>query len=272
MKKLINRLAIAYPSGNTTAVVFDDIESVDTKELNDSILKTWKSQSKSLPEIEQCCFAQKPHDKRAAIRIEMFGGEFCGNASRSVVWLVNKGRNSQGFIESSGVGGLLSYQIKDGDVKLQMPLPSTLNLTEVVNEGTLVHLDGISHLVVTEHAADNPQSPRDLLTFLLKTNKYGLSARPAVGVSYFHPNTGKAEFCVWVNTIDTIFDETACGSGTSSIGIAIALKNQTSRSLPVRQPSGETIMAHTVVENGRILNSFIEGKVKIIYDGELKLS
>ena len=51
----IERLVVAYPSGNATAVVFDKLEDVDRKSLNDRILGSWKTQNPDKPEIEQCC-------------------------------------------------------------------------------------------------------------------------------------------------------------------------------------------------------------------------
>jgi diaminopimelate epimerase len=99
-----------------------------------------------------------------------------------------------------------------------------------------------------------------------------LADKPAAAVSYYDPISGKAAFCVWVNEVDTIFDETACGSGTSAIGIAVAVMRGASVELPVVQPSGETITTKAIYSAGTITKSFITGKVKVLYDGELKLT
>jgi histidine racemase len=268
MKKLIKRFVVAYPSGNTTAIIFDNLESIDKKQLNEAILKTWKAKYPDLPEIEQCCFIEKPSNPKSIARMQMFGGEFCGNASRSAVWLLTEGRNSPGYIEVSGTKELLAFQVKDREVTIEMPLPKYAKLVRSVPEGTLVQLDGITQLVVT----DKTQRPRTLLTTLLKDGKYSLAEQPAVGVSYYDKSSGRADFCVWVNTVDTIFDETACGSGTCAIGISLAVEAQNSVSLPVIQPSGETITTQAIFENGCVTRSSIAGKVRILYDGEFTLS
>ncbi|NGX54217.1 MAG: Diaminopimelate epimerase [Chlamydiae bacterium] len=266
---LLKRAAVVSPSGNITAVVFDQLLKSDRKALGDSIMGIWKSQRPD-QEIEQCCFVTKPENPRAIGRVEMFGGEFCGNATRSVVWLLTEGKDYSGLIEVSGVSKPLAFEVKGGEVAVEMPLPPAgTTLVEPADEGTLVHLEGITHLVVTD---PNPkQTPRELLSKLLKANKYNLNSHPAVGVSYFNPTTGKAEFCVWVREVATIFDETACGSGTCSIGIVLASKDKRSIEQDITQPSGQVIQTRTDYAPSGVTKSWISGKVEVLYDGEYKL-
>lgn len=271
MKQAIKKLVVAYPSGNTTAVVFDDKESVSSKQLNSAILQTWKTNFPSQTEIEQCCFITKPNNSRAIGRVEMFGGEFCGNATRSVVWLLTKGANGSGYIESSGVKELLSYEVKNSEVEVQIPLPSHSQLVIPVKEGNLVELDGICHLVVTDPEARVSHSPRELLNNLLQKNAYRLRDWPCVGVTYYDGLTSKARFCVWVKEVDTIFDETACGSGTSAIGIVLATEQNSSVSLPVHQPSGENIITRAIFDQNQVTTSFIKGTVTVLYEGKMEL-
>ncbi len=267
--KSLKRAAVVSPSGNITAVVFDQLLKSDRKALDDSIMGTWKSQRPD-QEIEQCCFVTVPKTPEAIGRVEMFGGEFCGNATRSVVWLLTEGKDYNGLIEVSGVSRPLAFEVKDGEVAVEMPLPQAgMALVELADEGTLVHLEGITHLVVTD---PNPkQSPRELLSHLLKANKYDLNSHPAVGVSYFNPATGKADFCVWVKEVATIFDETACGSGTCSIGIVLASKDKRSIEQAIMQPSGQVIQTRTDYASSGVTSSWISGKVEVLHDGEYKL-
>ena len=95
-------MAVAYPSGNTTAIVFDQLLSIERKVLNDSIMRSWKATNPAEPEIEQCCFLTPALSSEAVARVEMFGGEFCGNATRSAAWLVTGGEDYSGLIEVSG--------------------------------------------------------------------------------------------------------------------------------------------------------------------------
>ncbi len=267
----LKRVTVAYPSGNATAIVFDQLLTADRKSLNDGVIGAWKARNDGSPGIEQCCFVTFANDPRAVARMEMFGGEFCGNATRSVVWLVTGGKNCEGLIEASGVERPLQFKVKDGDVSVEMPLPQKGKLTTEVAEGMLVQLDGIAQLVVTDKRIKQ-RDPREVLTELLRSNAYGLADQPAVGVSYYDPATGKADFCVWVKAVETVFDETACGSGTSAIGVAMATQKRSSIKLPVIQPSGETITTEAAFRGGKVSSSVITGKVGILYDGELVLA
>lgn len=271
--KTLKRAAIVYPSGNTTAVVFDQMLDTDRAQLNTQVMDAWKQKASSRPEIEQCCFVTVPQDERAVARVEMFGGEFCGNAARSVIQLVTQGRDYQGMIEVSGVDRPLTFNVKAGSIAVEMPLPRSGELTTEVDEGILVQLDGIAQLVVTDVEQQEKRSPRDVLQELLLQNKYGLADQPAVGITYYNSLSNKAEFGVWVKEVNTIFDETACGSGTCAIGIASSIKMRQNQKLEVIQPSGESITTEATFdgETGKVTSSNIAGKVAVLYDGELAL-
>lgn len=265
----LRRVAVVFPSGNTTAIVFDQRLGEDRALLNSSIMQSIKTSFPELPEVEQCCFVTVPTAPGSVARVEMFGGEFCGNATRSVIWLIAGGRDcTDGFIEVSGVKRPLKFNVTAEVVSLEMPLPDS-NLTELVEDGLLVRLEGITHIVVT----DRPEiDPRMLLERLLSSNRYALREESAVGVSCYSKETLEARFCVWVREVDTIFDETACGSGTSAIGVALATADSASVNADVIQPSGETITALTTYDPRRgVTESWISGNVKTLYDGELKL-
>ncbi len=270
----LNRLAVVYPSGNTTALVFDQLLDSNRQELNEGIMQAWKIEHPEESEIEQCCFVTIPNDSLSIARVEMFGGEFCGNATRSVIALLTKGQNYRGFIEVSGVTKPLQFKVKDGDIELEMPLPPANKVSKVINEGTLVTLDGITQLVVIDPEQRESQTARELLESLLAENKYGLGGQPAVGVSYYDEDSKKANFCVWVKEINTIFDETACGSGTCSIGVAVATSQGEDVALEVVQPSGEIIATSATVANGTelVTSSKISGPVSVMYDGRMEIA
>jgi histidine racemase len=265
----LRRLAVAYPSGNTTALLFDQLQGSDRKLLNDRVMRSWGAAKPESPEIEQCCFVMASSDPDAIGRVEMFGGEFCGNATRSAVWLLTNGQDYNGQIEAAGVRGLLRFSVDGGDITLQMPLPSQAQLLRAVAEGCLVQLDGIVHLVVTDGAVQGAATPRQMLDALLRANKYDLASQPAVGVTFYSYESSRAEFCVWVKEVDTIFDESACGSGTCAIGIAAATSSRESVRLPVVQPSGQVIITNAGYDQaaGQVQSSTISGVVDILYDG-----
>ena len=271
----LNRVVVAYPSGNTTAIVLDQMLDSDRKELNNRITKTWDETQPDKPEIEQCCFVTLPKDESAVARVEMFGGEFCGNATRSVIKLITDGKDYAGKIEVSGVKDPLDFKIENGIVDLEMPLPNDPNveLTTLVDEGVLVQLDGIAHVVVTDIDIKNKNTPRELLKKLLEINAYKLTEQPAVGVTYYDPETSESDYAVWVKEVDTTYDETACGSGTCSAGIAMAVSKGIDTKIDVIQPSGETISTEAIFDktSNKINESRISGEVSILFDGRYEL-
>lgn len=269
-KEGIKRLTVMYPSGNTTAIVFDQLLDQDREELNNRIMERWKTDYTEFPEIEQCCFMTLPRSPEAIARVEMFGGEFCGNATRSVIYALTGGNDYEGLIEVSGVARPLEFKIENEEITLEMPLPKELGIEEV-EEGTLVQLDGIAQLVVID--PKEARTPAQLLRELKNQAKYDLNTQPAVGVSYYDTTTSSTKFNVWVNAIDTVFDETACGSGTCAIGVAIATKRRESITLGVIQPSGETIKVNCIWDDikGQVTRAEIIGKVETLYDGPFSL-
>lgn len=269
----LKRVAIVYPSGNTTAVVFDQMINADREDLNSRVMSAWKDKEARQPEVEQCCFVTLPKNKDAVARVEMFGGEFCGNATRSVIWLITEGKDYQGMIEVSGVDRPLNFTVINGIVALEMPLPQDGNLATRVVEGMLVQLDGITQLVVTDTMIQQNMTPRELLNDLLEQNSYGLAEQPAVGVTYYDGITKKAKFSIWVNEVNTVFDETACGSGSCAIGVTSALDSKQNQDIEVVQPSGESIIAKVMFDSvtDSVVTSNIAGKVSVLYDGGLRL-
>lgn len=268
----LKRVAIAYPSGNTTAVIFDQRLNDNRQRLNNSIMESWKNSNSDQPEIEQCCFVTLPESEEAVARVEMLGGEFCGNATRSAIELITKGQDYQGKIEVSGVDRALNFNVKDQNISLEMPLPENGSLVTIVEEGTLVQLDGIAQLVV-DTPKNTAGSPRELLEELLAENKYNLASQPAVGVCFYDKLSEQAQFAVWVKEVATIFDETACGSGTCAIVVAETNNTKQNTRLNVIQPSGETITTEAVYdqEENQVTAANISGQVGVLYDGELEI-
>lgn len=265
-------VTIASPSGNVTAMVFDDDTGYDRKYLQSQLSKIW---DQKYPDkvVEQCCFVTAPHTIGPIGRVEMFGGEFCGNAARSAIWAITKGIDSSGTIEVSGVSNPLNFTVKDSSVMVTMPIPSTPFITEVP-EGLLVRLDGITHLVqfLEDETSHRHPVTEDHFHHLRQNNVYGFGELPAVGVCVYNVATQSATFKVWVKSVETLFDETACGSGTCAIGCAKAFIDKTSiHGMKVGQPSGEYIEVDVDYNNTDILSASIRGAVDILHQGSFSL-
>ncbi|MDR1816173.1 MAG: hypothetical protein LBR00_05855, partial [Clostridiales Family XIII bacterium] len=266
----LERVVVADPAGNITALVFDDLRHLDAAaraELNDAIIAAALRDVPGAPAVEQCGFvtadAAGGAGGAAGGALEMFGGEFCGNATRSVRHLLGA----------------------ENPVTVDMPLPAGgVRVREADGgAGWLVPFDGITHLVVTDAGQLANGSVRDTMLSILADNKYGFRDLPAVGVSYFDEGTGRAAFSLRVRDMDTIFSENSCGSGTAAIAAALAHRDGEGKRLRVIQPSGDALGAAAIYDRGasgggagdagtgRVKGVTTTGTVRILYDGPLTL-
>lgn len=261
------KLVVAYPSGNTTALMFGQVR-LNPISLNTKIMKFWKNTQPTMSEIEQCCLILPPNNLNSIGRVQMLGGEFCGNATRCAVKVLVGKANQSGTIEVSGSEEALKFQVRGGVIRLTMPRLKAPPIR--TKDGYLVCFDGIKHLVILDPLT--AVGAKTLIEELIRADKYGFGSSRAVGVCFYSSLTGMAKFAVYVKAVDTIFEETACGSGSASIAIARAVVSKKNQKLELRQPSGEIITATADIDKrGKILRSTISGEIKVLYEGEVKL-
>src|SRR6185369_17666614 len=98
MKKI--KVTILKPAGNDTALVEGIPARKDRKKINDKIMQLF-------PKVEQVGFYKTTRTPR----MEMAGGEFCGNATRSFAYLFFKGKKNKGLFKASGVSQFLNAGI-----------------------------------------------------------------------------------------------------------------------------------------------------------------
>ena len=112
MKKIIKNITILRPGGNDTALVPGlNWTKIEMKLINDRIMNLYKN-------VEQVGFIdlKKPE-------LQMAGGEFCGNATRSAAYLALKGKLGEINIKVSGVNKTLKAGIDlQGNTWSQMPI------------------------------------------------------------------------------------------------------------------------------------------------------
>ena len=73
---------------------------------------------------------------------------------------------------------------------------------------------------------------------------------------------------VYVSKINTLFYETACGSGTTALAIYESMKEKGSVNINVLQPSGMIINVKTKADSEKIDNVRISGKVNEYKEGD----
>jgi len=258
------------PGGNITVLVFAE---VPRKEQASVAKRIMASQS----DVEQVGFVEEPKDPKAVRRLQMMGGEFCGNATRSLGWVLWQKRwpgiGTSGrtvTLEVSGVTRPLSVEIHDKMVRVEMPIKRELSSIKSIRGQTVVELQGISHVVLHRPP---PKDAKEEANRLL--DELHLKTLEAAGVLFCEQCEDGVSMSpiVWVRETATLVEETACASG--AVCVALVESANTARSvdnLKVYQPSGSFITASVEFGKGQFLRAFIEGPVEILEEGELALT
>lgn len=253
----------ADPAGNITLFVLNPVAREQRGALAERLM--------ARPELkaEQVGFRCEPLQGCPA-RMEMMGGEFCGNATRAFGMLVARelGGASQVQVEVSGCEQPVTVDVdlEAGTARSEMPLPQWVKAVEAGGVvGTLVHLGGIAHLVVENVV------PSQTFFDQVEPLFAGLPGLDAYGVIFLEPETGKMTPLVKVPAANSLVWEGSCGSG--SLACAVAQSQSLQEGSFVReyvQPAG-VVQATVVRRNGQVTQAYIGGPVSLDEPQELEL-
>lgn len=245
----------ADPAGNITLFVLDPVPVGDRAGIAARIM--------ALPgsDAEQVGFVCPPVTGGAG-RMEMAGGEFCGNATRAFGMLMSQrlGGVPRVLVEVSGCEAPVSVDVdwSAGTARAQMPLPRSVRRVEVDGHpGTLVDLGGIAHLVVED-------VPPGLEFFQKAEPLFGtFPEADACGVIFLDARKGTMTPLVKVPAAGTLVWEGSCGSGSLA---AAAAQSRSAHDGPfVRtyvQPAG-TVEASVIRQGGKTVSAWIGGPVSL---------
>lgn len=217
------------PGGNTTAIVPGSFRIQKRQKIALKIIENNRA-------IEQVGFWMPSRYKQAAARLEMAGGEFCGNAARSLAALL--GRRKPYLLEVSGLPSPVLVEASKKKASITIPL-KTFNLrTDICT------LPGITH-VLKPNMIDKTAARNILgLRKLLKKDASGVIGYKKSSVSSY-----RIEPVVWVRDLKTLFAETACASGTMALAYFV-WKSRGINKLQITQPSGAVFT--TQIKNGQL--------------------
>lgn len=254
------KMTIIIPGGNDTALLEGIPPKNKRKVINDAVMKQY-------PNVEQVGFYTYDANKKLA-RLEMAGGEFCGNATRSLAYLLLNGKIGELRIKVSGTKQILRAGSKmKNTAYAQMPIFSSFSSVEKLEKDIYkVSLEGIIHIITQKPTIATEKALKVRAKNLLK--KYNLlSSTPASGVMFISTEKNKvtSDPIVWVRDIETFFYETACASGTTAIGLWKALgTNRSKIKLSIKQPSKKNISISVEKNNNTFRNAYIDGPIKTI--------
>lgn len=272
MKQPKNSLSfsICRPGGNNTCLIEKVIgDPKQRKEINDLAMRFY-------PDVEQVGFVNLDKDD---YRLIMAGGEFCGNATRSTAWLALRGQPGEIAIAVSGVQAKLKAGVTlNGEAFAQMPIYSDASRVypdKTDPDSIIVEMEGITQCIVPAVQIEglSAQEVKDKTIKTIKDKE--LDQYPAAGVMYCEKEGGNWKIypVVYVRDINTLFLETACGSGTTALGLVLALQEGKSiKDIQVIQPTGLPIKISVEYNGNQFGYAQISGPVEIIKSGSIETS
>ncbi len=261
------------PAENTTVLIINNI----AKEKYNFIAK--KILSYISLNAEQVGFIVKPKNTDSLCKLEMAGGEFCGNAvlaTGALMRFLEYSKKPDFKIETSDKESLNCFaeEIKPRIYKVKSEMPLKYNIQEwEYNEdlklkGVMVEFEGITHILLPGN--------KDLSDIVIKKIFKQLKKKKtikALGIIFYtgQDNSFKIKPYVYVPQAGSIVPERSCGSGSLALGIYIATKNRDTHCLEIKQPGG-VINVDIICENNRnfaLKKAFIETEVEITCKGEV---
>ena len=229
---------------------------------------------------EQVGYIESPADPAAAARLQMMGGEFCGNASMSLGALIardagiREGEVRSLRLEVSGCDGLVRCTITrhedawEGTVG--MPLPTAIEQVDLPAGGMeirapLVRMPGIAHLIIPAGIGLDEAALRRLLPEWTRA-----SGADALGALLWNAPSSFINPIVYVPSADTLVREHGCGSGTAAVGCWLASAAGKTYEAFIRQPGG-TILVRALVRYGAVAAVNISGTVTLVDEGSTEV-
>lgn len=261
------QITILRPGGNNTLLIKGLIkEPIKKKLINNQMMDLF-------PNVEQVGFYDFIPKTNIAT-LEMAGGEFCGNATRSLAYLLLNGKPGQIRVKVSGTTKELKAGIrKENTAFAQMPVTNFKLIKKLRTNLFRVDLEGITHLVYMQKRQTNTQNLKYYAFEILQRENLIYSV-PAAGVMF---TTDYEKFIelkpvVWVRDIETLFYETACASGTAAVGIWKSIQNKNKLTkVKVKQPTGKIIGAEITKKKDCLLDVYIDGEIELLETRKEKL-
>lgn len=257
------KVIICSPAGNITGLVLDRIPLNRQGKIARDLMQRFK-------EIEQVGYVTKATKPDALAKLQMMGGEYCGNATRALAYIITHGLvpfvyspklPTQFSLEVSGTSHLTTCLVNNQTVQIEVPLPSLTPIYQVCEDYHIVHLEGISYILVPRRAG-NMQEARHIL------NERDFKPLLAVGVVYYEHksrNIITIEPYVYVKKTRSFKHETCSASSAIAVSIKEAYqKHKSNFFYTIIPPSGIPLKTQVRRRGDMIEMALIKGPVKIL--------
>ena len=222
---------------------------------------------------EQVGFLEEATLPGARMRLQMMGGEFCGNATMSLAALLAfrenlpSGGEAVYPLEVSGTDGIVPCRIqRSGDVcrgTVCMPLPEEIREVDFPDgvRCPVVFFPGIAHAIVREGVLRSSDAPRCIPRWCEACET------DALGIILADDALDRIRPLVYVRSTGSSVWERGCGSGTAALGAYLAHERRGDAALDVAQPGG-TIRVEAKWDGERVSRLEISGDVRLAATGE----
>ena len=277
------RVTIADPAGNLTALVEATGDAPVAAWTDAERQRIARRVMRDYPAVEQTGFVipgipEARGETGILWRLEMAGGEFCGNAARSFgLWTARK----QGLrgkvaipITLSGAKDPLTVfaDTENGEAEVALPLPRKMAAIRYRGESLpAVMFDGITHVIIEGIDQHTDKAALTKTFFAVKETAYNTLVKDSVdkqsfaafGALFYDTAAAFLRPAVFVSGVESFVFENSCGSGSAAFACHRAWRlPDGEHRLPLHQPGG-TITTRVVKETGKPAVIFIGGHVAI---------
>ena len=242
----------ANPSGNLTAFVLTSVEAQERAAVAARMMAR-------CPEgFEQVGFIDEASLNMPLPRMDMMGGEFCGNATRAFA-LLAAGRRGLGetalCVSVSGASAPVQVELdaRRSAAYADMPLPGALLTRTLWNlEIPVICMEGIVHAVVCG-MPPSPEAAQAVLAVMPKEDAQGvLFVRGRRMTPFVH-----------VAATGTNVWESSCGSGTVALGWYLArMAADGEHGYTFEEPGGQ-LTVRVRIQGGRAVRAVMGGHVTL---------
>ena len=264
-KEMKIEYVLMNPSDNYTILVLTEVPVNDYEEVAKMLLS-----NESL--AEQVGFLTFENGDKVSIR--MAGGEFCGNATMSAAvyyCIKNEIEKKNIAVDFYGIDNLLYVQVekKENDEwegTVEMPKVRDLKVVTFEDKETfpVVFLDSIAHVIVEndKHKTFEKETAEKKIKEWCKYLNV-----PALGIMNYDLERSELTPLVYVKSIDTLYWENSCASGTAAVAYYLDSKSKAAINIKVKQAGGKYLEAFTTADK----KLFLKGRVQLVHNKTLTI-
>lgn len=250
------------PSGNITLIVGSPVPRSEQSRVAAELMARD-------PEAEQVGFLEAPSDPCCSVRLQMMGGEFCGNATLSAAAVITRQLDMDGadmLIEVSGApepvkvsGTAPAPDVFNGEVA--MPLPESISECSFLDGFDcytlpLVRFPGICHAILPAGALSREKAERLIGPWCRQIRA------DALGLMFFDREKSALTPLVYVGSTGTAVWEGSCASGTSAVAAYLAEIDGEYARVRLAQPRG-TLSAAASYSGSQLRSLSLSGSAVI---------